>query len=124
MFELAEILEIKLNKLLGLLVELPRTRIKQLFNVEPHAVAGISRDIMALRIHADRIFRARFHAIAAVDAQAQVDIETFRVFLNVGVGMLSRNNINTARRTDRLAHHAAYAARRAVLPLGQPVARA
>jgi len=77
-----------------------------------------------LGVHADGIFGAGLHAKAAVDAFAEVDVETFGLFLDIGVGVFLGYDVNAFGRAYGFAHHAGHTARGAVVALGQAVAGA
>src|SRR6185295_9322494 len=66
--EFLVLLEVELDELLGCGVERALAGRQQLLHIQPHAVAGVGRDVVALGVHPDRVLRAGFDAVAAVDA--------------------------------------------------------
>src|SRR6185295_16891459 len=90
---------------------------QKLLHVPDHVLARIGGDLHDLRVHADRVLGADFDAVAAVDALAEIDVEALGALLDHDVGAFLGLDLDAARRTDRLAHHAGDAARRAVVAL-------
>jgi len=88
-----------------------------------HALAGVGSQLYDAGIHSDRVLGTSFDTEAAKDADAEIDIKHLRHFFDVGVRMFGRHDVNAARRADRLAHHAGYAARGTIFPPGQAVSR-
>jgi pimeloyl-ACP methyl ester carboxylesterase len=97
-------------------------RIHQLMDVELHRVSRVSCHIENSSVHADCVFRAHLHAVSAVHAHSQIDVEANRVLLDVGVGVLPSHNGDALRRTDGLAEHASDAARGSIFPDSEPMA--
>src|SRR3989442_13584848 len=81
-------------------------------DVELHLVARVRGHVDDSGVHADGVLGAHLHTIAAVDADPQVDVETDRILLDVGIGMLARDDGDALRRAHGLAEHAPHAARR------------
>ncbi len=74
------------------------------------------------RVHTNRINRTGLDTISAVNAHSQVDVETNRILLDVGIGVFPGDNGDAFGRADRLAKHASHAAGRAVLADGETMA--
>jgi hypothetical protein len=88
-----------------------------------HAFTRVGGKLKDPRVHAYRVFRARFNAKSAKDADAYIDIETFGHFLDIGIRILHGDYMDAARGAYRFAHHAGNAAGRSVLAFGEAVTR-
>src|SRR5215472_5765805 len=89
-----------------------------------HPTSTVGRELENTGIHADRVLGARFDAVAAEHALAEIDVEAPGHLLDLGVRVLVGHDVDAVGRTDGLAHHARDAARRAVLAPHQAVQRA
>src|SRR5262249_11107632 len=98
-----------------------QTGIHQLMDVQPHGLSRVGCQVENAGVHPDCILRTNLHAIPAIDADAEIDVEPDRVLLDVGVGMLARYDGDALGRTDGLAQHAPYAAWSVILALGEAV---
>src|SRR5438093_9356988 len=58
-------------------------RIHQFVDVQLHFVSRVSRHIDNSGVHADGVFRADLHAVSAVDADSEIDVEADRILLDV-----------------------------------------
>jgi len=90
-------------------------------DVELHRISRVGGHIYNSGVHADRVLRAHLHAVSAVHANPQVDVEAHGVLFDVGVGVLPSHDGDALRRTDGLAEHAPHAARSSVFSDGEPV---
>jgi len=91
-------------------------------DVKLHGLPRVTRQVEDSCVHPDRVFRAHFDAVPAIDANTEVNVEADWVLLNVGIGMLARHNSDALGRAHCFAEHAPDAPRRVVLAHGKPVA--
>src|SRR5437899_11566885 len=96
----------------------------QLVHMQPDGLSRVCRHVQNPGVHPDRILRTNLHAIPAIDADPEIDVEPDRVLLYVGIGVLARYDGDALRRANGLAKHAAHAAWSVILPLGEAVAAA
>ena len=101
---------------------LAQRRVHQLVDVELHLVPRVRGHVEDSRVHADGVLGAHFHAVSAIDADPQVDVEADRILLDVGIGVFAGNDRDALRRADGLAQHAPDAAGSAFLPDGEAMA--
>jgi hypothetical protein len=91
-------------------------------DVELHLIARVSSHVDNPGVHTNCIFGTHFDAIAAIDADPKIDVESDRILLDTGIRMLTSHDCDASRRADRLTEHASDTARAAVVTQGKPVA--
>src|SRR5688500_5107026 len=79
---------------------------RQVDEVDHGAVAREGRVLELAGVHADGVAGARLHAVATEDAAQQVDRVDPRVFLDVRIGVLGRDDLDAPRGTRRRTQHA------------------
>jgi hypothetical protein len=100
------------------------TGIHQLMDVYPHRLSRVRRHIQYSCVHPDGVLRAYLDAVTAIDANTQVNIETDRVLLDVGVRMLAGHDGDALCGANCFAEHATHAAWGVIVAVGEPVAAA
>jgi hypothetical protein len=92
-----------------------------LIHVDDHAFARIGTQFNDPRIHPDGIFRTGLNTEATKDANTQLNIKHLGHLFDVRIRIWGGYDVDAARRTYSLAHHAGNTSGRSVFPLREPM---
>src|SRR5207247_10473128 len=105
----------------GLIDTKKRILLQEVFNMIDHFLTTVGSDFNNTCIHANCVFWTSFYAETTEHTNTEINVEADRKFLNIGIRMLTSQNINTVCRAYCFTHHTGNTAESAIVSFTKSV---